>query len=109
MTFLGPETDAREIDVSVMRAYVPLLAAKNLSRNSRNHALRVFKAFGKFLVDEGILDENVFRLIPHAKLPERLIEPPTVEAGSTPLDGEVPTTWPPAERGRTEPLSRNRV
>jgi site-specific recombinase XerD len=104
MTFLGPETDAREIDVNVMRAYVHLLAAKNLSPISRNHALRVFKAFGKFLVDEGILDENVFRLIPQAKVPERLIEPPTVEAVSTLLDGEIPTTWPARDRVELELL-----
>src|ERR1700674_4105223 len=104
MTFLGRETDAREIDVKVMRAYVHLLAAKNLSPSSRNHALRVFKAFGKFLVDEGILDENVFRLIPQAKFPERLIEPPTVEAISTLLDGEIPTTWPARDRVELELL-----
>ncbi len=104
MTFLGPETDAREIDVSVMRAYVHLLAAKSLSPNSRNHALRVFKAFGKFLVDEGILDENAFRLIPQAKLPERLIEPPAVEAVSALLDGEIPTTWPARDRVELELL-----
>jgi site-specific recombinase XerD len=104
MKFLGPGTDAREIDVNVMRAYVHLLAAKNLSPTSRNHALRVFKAFGKFLVDEGILDENVFRLIPQAKAPERLIEPPTVEAVSTLLDGEIPTTWPARDRVELELL-----
>jgi site-specific recombinase XerD len=94
MQFVGSEVDAREIDVNVMRAYIHVLAAKGLSPSTRNHALRVFKAFGKFLVDEGGLDENVFQLIPHAKAPARLIDPPTVKEVTRLLDGEIPTNWP---------------
>jgi site-specific recombinase XerD len=71
-----------------------VLAAKGLSASTRNHALRVFKAFGKFLVDERILDENVFQLMLRAKSPVRLIDPPTVEDVTRLLDGEIPTNWP---------------
>jgi site-specific recombinase XerD len=63
-----------------------------LSPSTRNHALRVFKAFGKFLVDEGGLDENVFQLIPQAKAPARLIDPPTVKEVTRLLDGEIRPT-----------------
>ena len=101
--FVGPETEAREINVSVMRAYVHMLAAK-VSPETRNHAMRVFKAFGEFLVDEGIVGENVFRLIPQAKAPIRMIDPPTVEVMTTLLDGEIPTNWPARDRAELELL-----
>ena len=104
MQFVGPEVDAREIDVNVMRAYVHVMAAKGLSASTRNHSLRVFKAFGKFLVDEGTLDESVFHLILHAKSPVRLINPPTVEEVTRLLDGEIPTNWPARDRSELEIL-----
>jgi site-specific recombinase XerD len=38
MQFTGPEVDAREIDVNVMRAYIHVMAAKGLSATA--HAAR---------------------------------------------------------------------
>jgi site-specific recombinase XerD len=104
MQFLGAQTDARDIDVNVLRAHIQLLAAKGLSANSRNHALRVFKAFGKFLVDEGILPDNVFGAIPPAKMPQRLLPVPSVATVGTLLDGEIPTAWPARDRAELELL-----
>jgi site-specific recombinase XerD len=73
-------------------------AAKGVPPVTRNHAMRIFKAFGEFLLDEGIVPENIARLIPQAKAPRRLIEPPSIETISALLDGEIPTTWPARDR-----------
>jgi integrase/recombinase XerC len=102
--FVGPEADTQQIDVNVMRAYVHVLAAKGLSGSTRNHAFRVFKAFGKFLEDEGIVAENVFQFAPSVKAPTRLIDPPSVEDVATLLDGEMPTAWPARDRAELELL-----
>ena len=104
MQFVGPETDVREIDVSVIRTLVHRLAANGMSPSSRNHALRVFKAFGKYLLDEGIVEENIFALQPHTKVPVRLIQPPSVETMNTLLDGDIPTNWPARDRAELELL-----
>src|ERR1700691_5414306 len=104
MDFVGQESDARDIDVTVMRAYVHRLSVKGLSVSSRNHALRIFKAFGKYLVDEGIIDENVFELMPNARCPFRLVDAPSVETVSTLLDGEIATNWPARDRAALELL-----
>ena len=42
--------------------------------------------------------------MPHAKTPMRLIDPPTVEAVTTLLDGEIPTNWPARDRAELELL-----
>jgi integrase/recombinase XerD len=89
MQFVGQETDARDVDVQVIRAHIHRLAAKGLSPVSRNHAMRVLKTFGKFLVEERIVEENVFALASPAKCPSRLISPPTVETVTALLDGKM--------------------
>jgi len=88
--FVGQETDARDVDVEVIRAHIHRLAAKGLSPVSRNHAMRVLKAFGKFLLEERIVEENIFALASPAKCPSRLISPPTVETVAALLDGKMP-------------------
>lgn len=102
--FVGPEADVRDIDVSVMRTYISVLAKGGLSPNSRNHALATFKAFGKFLFDEDILDDNVFEVMPRAKVPLRLPELPTLQTVTALLDGEMPTIWPARDHALLELL-----
>jgi site-specific recombinase XerD len=104
LQFVGPGSNPREIDVQVIRAHIHVLAAKGLSLGSRNHAMRVLKTFGKFLVDERILEENLFELVPRARCPVRLISAPTLEAVAALLDGEIPTTWPARDRVELELL-----
>jgi len=92
--FVGQETDAHDVDVEVIRAHIHRLAAKGLSPVSRNHAMRVLKAFGKFLLEERIVEENIFALASPAKCPSRLISPPTVETVAALLDGKMPVrSW----------------
>jgi site-specific recombinase XerD len=92
--FIGQESDARDIDVEVIRAHIHRLAAKGLSAVSRNHAMRVLKTFGKFLVEERIVEENLFALASPAKCPSRLISPPTVETVTALLDGKTSARSP---------------
>ena len=104
LQFVGPQTDVRDIDVNVMRAYIHRLAEKGLSANSRNHALAVFTAFGKSLLDEGILADNIFAVMPRSKMPLRLFSVPSVQTIGTLLDGEMPTAWPARDRAELELL-----
>jgi len=102
--FVGPEVDVRDISVPVVRAHLHRLAFKGLCAKSRNHALAVLKAFGKFLVNEDLVGDDVFEVIPRAKMPQRLPDPPTVEVMNRLLDGEMPTRWPARDRALIELL-----
>jgi len=102
--FVGMETDVRDIGVPVVRAHIHRLAETGVNAVSRNRALAVFKAFGKYLFAEGILDDNIFEVVPRAKVPSRLPSVPTVETVFRLLDGEMPTAWPARDRALLELL-----
>jgi site-specific recombinase XerD len=104
MRFVGPQMDVRDIDVTVVRAHLFRLAQSGLGAVSRNRALAVLKAFGKFLVDEGVLRDNVFDALSRVKVPSRLPRVPSVETVRTLLEGEMPTAWPSRDRALFELL-----
>jgi site-specific recombinase XerD len=86
MRFVGPQMDVRDIDVTVVRAHLFRLAQSGLGAVSRNRALAVLRAFGKFLVDEGVLRDNMFDAFTRMKVPSRLPRVPSVETVRTLLE-----------------------
>jgi site-specific recombinase XerD len=102
--FVGPETDIRDLGVPVVRGHLYRLAESGVNAVSRNRALAVFKAFGKHLFAEGLLDDNIFEVVPRAKVPSRLPSAPAVETVFKLLDGEMPTAWPARDRALLELL-----
>jgi len=96
--------DVRDIDVTVVRAHLFRLLQAGLGAVSRNRVLAVLKAFGKFLVGEGILRDNIFDALSRVKTPSRLLRVPSVETLRTLLEGEMPTAWPARDRALFELL-----
>lgn len=73
LTFLNIEevTSYQEVTYRMLRGYMTYLYDANLSKRSINHKISVLRSFYKYLLKQGIIDDNPFLLLDSQKVAKK--------------------------------------